>query len=48
MGKHLYEAVQARLLLSVPRFGIAPDREMEFLKIRGTLFWGPYKKDPII
>ena len=25
-----------------------PRRMWEFPKIRGTLFWGPYNKDPII
>ena len=28
--------------------GQGSDSIWEFLKIRGTLFWGPYIKDPII
>ena len=33
---------------TVPKGSLVPTALWEFPKIRGTLFWGPYHKDPTI
>ena len=42
-----YNDAQTRALISEVRY-TDPTGIWEFPKIRGTLFWGPYNKDPTI